>query len=127
MTVPKIPVSFTQTRFVNQKLKIMSCCCEKIYKFCEKVPSCDQSVFKKMFIGLPDGSYTVVLDFLDSVIKIPITVAGDVVTLTDADALKLNEDFTYRGRVIDEDGETVNLTEDDVEYDCFEFSTYYGK
>ncbi|MEJ7611361.1 MAG: hypothetical protein WKF88_09320 [Ferruginibacter sp.] len=80
-----------------------------------------------MFKDLPDGSYSVELDFLDSVIKIPISVAAGVVTVDAADILTLNESFTYTGKVKDTDGATVNIVKDTESYDCFQFSIYPGK
>ncbi|MEO7049878.1 MAG: hypothetical protein ABI091_31530 [Ferruginibacter sp.] len=99
----------------------MSCCCDKTYKFCKGVGTCNADDFKKMFTGLADGTYTVQLDFLDSKVNITITVATNVVTV--ADPFILNENYTYTGKVIKADGTTAMLIEDTISYDCFEFTT----
>lgn len=104
----------------------MSCCCEKVYKFCTLVPSCNSDAFKELFKDLADGDYTVQLEFLGARLNIPITVASNVVTIEPADLVKLNESFTYQGKVLNSEGETVPLTFETVEYDCFEFSTIYS-
>lgn len=92
----------------------MPCNCTKIYKFKEPVNACDAQSFLSMFKNLPDGNYTVQLDFLNGVQKVPIAVASNVVTGTVA----LNESYTYVGKVIG-----TTLTFDSVEYDCFQFET----
>lgn len=100
----------------------MSCCCTNTYKFCDGVSTCNADDFKKMFKNLPDGNYTVQLDFLGGVIDIKIAVAANVVTIEDP--IVLNEQFTYLGKVTNDlDSLTASLIVDDVSYDCFEFHT----
>lgn len=77
--------------------------------------------FESLFSGLDDGAYTVKLDFLNSTIDVPIVVeAGEV----EASTVALNENYSYTGKVVDAEGETVNLTMGEASFDCFQFHTF---
>ena len=99
----------------------MSCCCTNTYKFCKPVNGCNSASFSALFSGLPDGSYTIQLDYLNSVQNIGITVASGVLTFTST--IVLNENFTYTGQVLNSSGIVVPLTFYTVPYDCFQFVT----
>lgn len=101
---------------------LMSCCCTKIYKFCNKIDSCSDE-FGKLFADLASGNYTIELDFLNSTVQIPITVTSGVVDISPLDQNKLNESYTYIGKVVDSSGVTVSLAKDAISYDCFQFET----
>lgn len=77
--------------------------------------------FKSLFINLPDGAYMVKLDFLNSVIEVPIVVEDGTVQ---ANTVSLNENYSYTGRVVDAEGETVNIVIGETQFECFQFDTY---
>jgi hypothetical protein len=99
----------------------MSCCCTKIYKFCKPVNGCNSESFAALFAGVPDGSYTIQLDFLGSVQSIGITITGGVLAFTSS--IGLNENFTYTGQLLNGSGVVVPLYFYSVAYDCFQFTT----
>lgn len=98
----------------------MNCCCEKIYLMCD-VPVCDGQALILPFTAPDDGPYTLDLDFLDHSLQTTkdfITGAAIAFPKT-----KLNEGYTYTGRVLDGDHKPVSFIVEGVEYDCFEFTT----
>lgn len=99
----------------------MSCCCNKIYKFCKAVNGCNRDNFAALFAGVPDGNYTIQLDYLNSVVSIEMSISEGVVTFTYA--VQLNENFTYTGQLLNESGEVVPIVKEEVSYDCFQFTT----
>jgi hypothetical protein len=102
---------------------LMSCCCKKTYKFCYPINPCDKNSFANLFKGLLDGNYIVQLNYLDAILNIAITIVGSVVDATNLNLSSLNESYTYTGKVINNIGEVVPLTKDNVVYDCFQFAT----
>lgn len=103
----------------------MSCCCQKIYKFCKVIDACSAADFGDMFKDLSSADYTVELDFLDSVLRLPITVLDGVIDISPLTLNKLNEGYTYVGRVVDVNGATVSIVVDAIAYDCFQFETKF--
>lgn len=103
----------------------MSGCCISTYNFCKPVNPCDLSTFGDLFKDLPDGTYTVILDFLNSSIMVAIiaSTTEGVKKITLPDGFALNESYTYTGKIINAQGADVKLTFSNVEYDCFQFST----
>lgn len=100
----------------------MSCCCQSVYKMCAKVSACGMGGLEQLLTGwLPDGQYTVKLDFLNSSIEVPVIVEAAVVT---TGVVALNENYTYTGKVVDAEGAAVPITVEDDSFDCFEFKTY---
>lgn len=98
----------------------MSCCCKNTYPLCDLVVCDDEDLVIPAAVPA-DGEYTLELDFLDSVVKIPASLsAGDNFTF---DKAGLNERFTYAGRIKGPDGVVVSFTIDSVVYDCLEFTT----
>jgi hypothetical protein len=69
---------------------------------------------------MPDGTYIIELNFLGSIIKIQMVVAGTVFTITGP---TLNEKHTYTGRVFNNLGQLVPFVVETVQYDCFQFDT----
>lgn len=98
----------------------MSCCCKKTYHFCKTVNACNPSQLSELFKDLPFGDYTLHLEFLNSVTEIEIKVEDNGVVIPD---VELNESYTYSCKLFDSEGARVNLTVDEVEYDCFTFKT----
>jgi hypothetical protein len=98
----------------------MSCCCNKTYKFCKKISACSLQNLKALFKNIPNGTYIIELNFLQSVIKIQMVVVGTTFTITGPG---LNENYTYTGRVFNSAGQMVPFVVDAVQYDCFQFDT----
>lgn len=102
----------------------MSCCCQSIFTFCEPINVCNFDGLKKIFMSLPDGIYNVYLEYLSKLITIPIMVLSNEVAIADSfNTTNLNENYTYKGFIKTSAGELVMLTINEVEYDCFIFST----
>jgi hypothetical protein len=86
------------------------------------VPVCDGENLVLPVIIPTDGVYRMKLDFLSAGIEESASfIATNTATFSKD---HLNENYTYTGQVIDAAGEVVTFTVDEVEYDCFEFSTY---
>jgi hypothetical protein len=98
----------------------MSCCCQRVHKFCDVVVCDDQDLVLPITIPA-DGSYTMELNFLGNVKRqtAPFT-AGDTATFSKD---PLNETFTYQGHLEGPGGETVEFELDGETFDCFEFTT----
>lgn len=97
----------------------MSCCCTTIFRVCDLVICEDELVLPVPIPG--DGEYILELDFLDDVIrKSAMLSSGDNATFSTEG---LNERFTYVGRIIDPNGQTLTFVNDGVTYDCIEFTT----
>lgn len=98
----------------------MSCCCTTIYKLCDLI-LCDG---EDLVLPIPipaDGEYTLLLDFMESVLEKVATLSmGDMATF---DKTELNEQFTYQGQVKDPDGNAVSFEIEGKTYDCIEFTT----
>ena len=77
--------------------------------------------FQSLFTGLANGSYTVKLDFLNSTIDVPIVVSEGAV---EANTVALNENYSYTGKVVTDEGVTISLTMDEATFECFQFQTY---
>lgn len=99
----------------------MSCCCQKIYRMCS-VAVCDGGDLVLPVIIPADGSYTLQLEFLSGVIEEDASFIETNAATFSKDLL--NENYTYTGWVLTSGGEKVPFTIEDVEYDCFEFTTY---
>jgi len=99
----------------------MSCCCQKVYKFCNSVNGCNYEGFTEMFTSLPDGNYNVELEFLNGKHLIGITKSSE--TIETVGSVVLNENYTYTGKVVDASGSVIPLVVDNVSYDCFQFET----
>lgn len=64
------------------------------------------------------------LDFGNIVQEFTVTVAKDeyiIFTLTN-----LNESYTYKGVIRDNNGDIVSISVGGIDYDCIEFSTKIG-
>lgn len=97
----------------------MSCCCEKVYRLCN-LHVCREDLILPIPVSI-DGEHTLRLEFLGQSLEITADLSnGDNVTFATED---LNERFTYIGQVLDPDGTVMRFTVNDVEYDCFEFTT----
>lgn len=96
------------------------CCCSNVYRICDVIV-CDANPLV-LPVPIPsDGDYTLELDFLNSVVRKTATLSlGDNATFED---VPLNEQYTYTGRVMDAAGDPVTFEIDEIEYDCFQFST----
>jgi hypothetical protein len=76
-----------------------------------------------MFSSLPDGNYSVELEFLNGRHLIGITKVGD--DIETVGSVVLNENYTYTGRVLDANGVVVPLVVNTVSYSCFQFDTEF--
>ena len=98
----------------------MPCCCTNKHRVCDVI-ICDDA---DLVLPIPipaDGEYTLELDFLSDVIRKTAALSmGDNATF-DYDGL--NERFTYSGRVVGPDGQSLTFDIDGKTYDCIEFTT----
>ena len=98
----------------------MSCCCNKILKLC-KVNACEGEI-KTQAIAAADGLYKLVFMFLDNEFVIELEFEEDA-ELNFPVAGLLNEHYVFTGHVLNPDGEVVEITVDDVVYNCVSFET----
>jgi len=102
----------------------MSCCncCENTLNLgC--INSCD-AVFNTDIIATIAGVWILQLNFSNITIYYSFNAAlFDIVIFT---LENLNESYTYKGQIIDPNGEIVNISVNGIEYDCIEFSTKIG-
>lgn len=71
-----------------------------------------------------DGIWILELDFAGVSIYYSVYVLdGETVIFT---LTNLNESYTYKGQIIDPNGEIINISVNGIEYDCIEFSTKIG-
>lgn len=70
------------------------------------------------------GTWTLQLDFGNIVQEFTVTVANlDPIIFT---LDNLNESYTYKGVIRDNNGDIVTINVSGIEYDCIEFSTKIG-
>lgn len=102
----------------------MSCCCLKILNLC-KVPVCGELVINQPASGVSgsgeENIYTLVLDFLNVQITLSqLQVEGEDIRF---DVSGLNEYYEFTGKVYDAEGNLVNITVGEDEFDCIKFKT----
>lgn len=100
----------------------MPCCCVKTLNLCN-VPVCGVLEIKQAATaesGLAN-IYTLVLDYLETAVSIIAEqVANENIKF---DVTSLNENFQYIGQIFDSGGNLVNITLNDIDYDCIKFKT----
>lgn len=98
----------------------MPCCCTNTLNLC-KASVCQPDT---IIIGMnapADGEYQLVLGYLGNDIIIRKTfVANDPLVFS---ALNLNEKYTYTGKIIDPDGNTLTVVTGEGNFDCVSFQT----
>jgi len=99
----------------------MSCCCTKVYRLCD-VTVCEDDVIRVPIPVTASGLYTLELDFLGKVVRIPAVQEAGAPDMVFPAGL-LNEAFTYTAQVRDPSDYVVPFTVDEVEYDCLQFTT----
>lgn len=99
----------------------MSCCCTKVYRLCDVIV-CEDTHIRIPIPVSASGLYTLELDFLGKVIRIPAAQEAGAQEMTFPTGL-LNEAYTYTAQVRDPADYVVPFTVDEVEYDCISFTT----
>lgn len=99
----------------------MSCCCTNIYPFC-KMKVCDaEGVNLSPLVANIEGEYILQLNYMGAIyeIKKDFEVDEDLKFSSE----NLNENFEYKGILLDPNGDPVLFTigEDETIYDCFTF------
>ena len=100
-----------------------NCCENTLILGC--INSCD-AVFNTGIVAnaITEGVWVLQLDFGSITIYYSADVLdGEEVIFT---MTNLNESYTYKGQIIDPNGEIVNISVNGIEYDCIEFSTKIG-
>lgn len=99
----------------------MSCCCTKTYRLCDVIVCEDLEL--RVPIPVPSaGLYTLELDFLGKVVRIPAAQEAAAEEMVFPAGL-LNEHYTYTAQVRDPSDYVVPFEVDGVEYDCLSFTT----
>lgn len=98
----------------------MACCCNKILELC-KVPVCGAALIKLGVVAPSTETFSLVLDYLgvDVVLNAAFATGDDM----NFPASDLNEDYKYTGKLVNEAGDPVTITVDEVVYDCVSFQT----
>lgn len=104
----------------------MACCCTKILRLCP-VTTCEGSrlVIPEVYM-LPaaNGRVTLELDFLDGKVQVSNFQIVNIPYAWNTDGL--NENYTFTGRLLDEDGVLITIPDPEDElkpYDCLQFET----
>lgn len=103
----------------------MPCCCVRVLNLCN-VPVCGTLVIRQEATAPESGVaniYTLVLDYLDTLIPITgLQTEGENIVF---DISNLNENYQYTGQIFDSAGNKVNIVlESGGEgYDCIKFRT----
>lgn len=95
----------------------MSCCCQKIFVFCDSFSVCGN-----LNTNIPapaSGVYTLVLDFLGTTLEIEADIVEDEDIIFPLD--NLNENYKYTGWIKDITGERLFFIIETISYDCISF------
>lgn len=105
----------------------MSCCCEKIYQFCQPMNVCADPAaeLKTGILAAAAGEHILVLMFLDTEFRIHATFLLGAELIFPM--VELNEGYTFTGYILGPDGEKLPFTKDLVEYDCLAFETIVSR
>lgn len=99
------------------------CCCKKILNFCTLANAC----IGKLSLGVNaavSGEYILRVEFLGTIFIIKRDFSqGDELEFP---VNLLNENYRFLGRVYGPGGETVFLTVDGIDYECFSFKTGFS-
>lgn len=98
----------------------MGCCCTNVLPISCSVNVCDGLIDFEIAATLA-GEYSLVIDFLGTniILKKNFIEAGNIFF----PANLLNESYHYVGYLLSPSGERVTKTDDEIEYDCFSFTT----
>lgn len=99
----------------------MSCCCTKTYRLCDVIV-CEDDVIRAPIPFDASGLYTLELDFLGKVVRIPAAQVGPATEMVFPTG-HLNESYTYTAQVRDPGDQVVTFEIDGVVYDCLTFTT----
>lgn len=95
-----------------------NCCCAATYDLC-KSSVCDNLDFG--FEAQEEGTYKLLLDFLDAEVILQADLEIDDEVLFDITGL--NENMTFTGKLYSPSGKQIILSKDGTNYDCIKFKT----
>ena len=102
----------------------MPCCCVRVLNLCDVSVCGSLEIDKQATAPMESGVsniYDIVLDYLQTTITLSQEqTEGDNITF---DISALSENFQFKGKIYDADGNLVKITIDGDEYDCVKFKT----
>jgi hypothetical protein len=98
----------------------MSCCCNNILELC-RVSVCGESQIITGADATGNGIYKLVLDYLG--VDVIINQEQETGEPLNFPSDGLNENYKYTGKIYDPNGTLVEITLDEIVYNCISFQT----
>jgi len=98
----------------------MKCCCQNILQLC-RVSVCSSNAIKIGVNAEASGEYVLVLNYLG--IDVVLKKSFETDEPLEFSSQLLNEDYKYQGKIYKPDGTELEMTVDEVIYNCVSFQT----